>query len=177
MKSIFTKLLSSAVLALLALFFIMPNAKAQTVSDFNSFIAITSVTSNYNVSLNGDILLLMNSFNILTGTITANGHIFDGQLQGGFNRGGDITFLDNVTFQNMRRGALFGGQYYGGAFYGGGYDSAKFGRVLHKHAARAGFVDFFYRAARVNIYNISALRCGQFGGVGYNFWLAAEDLH
>ncbi|AKL97900.1 hypothetical protein [Endomicrobium proavitum] len=97
----------SLLLATFSLFLAAPKAYAQTsVNNFDNFIAITTVTNNYNISLTGNILFSTGGFSVLSGTITGNGYVLDGQNANAgitLSSGNSLFFYGPITFQNFKK--------------------------------------------------------------------------
>ncbi|AKL97380.1 OmpA family protein [Endomicrobium proavitum] len=97
----------SLLLATFSLFLAAPKTNAQTsVNNFADFIAITTTTNNYDISLTGDIFFSGGNFNVLSGTITGNGYVLDGQnVNAGvlLTSGNNLFFYGPITFQNFSK--------------------------------------------------------------------------
>ncbi|AKL97547.1 OmpA family protein [Endomicrobium proavitum] len=118
----------SLLLATFSLFLAAPKTNAQTsVNNFADFIAITTTTNNYNISLTGDIFFSGGNFNVLSGTITGNGYVLDGQnVNAGvlLTSGNNLFFYGPITFQNFSKASVnYGQASQGGAlFVAGAYN-------------------------------------------------------
>ncbi|AKL97752.1 OmpA family protein [Endomicrobium proavitum] len=117
-----------ALLIAFSLFLAAPKTNAQTsVNNFADFIAITTTTNNYDISLTGDIFFSGGNFNILSGAITGNGYALDGQnVNAGvlLTSGNNLFFYGPITFQNFSKAsANYGKASQGGAlFVAGAYN-------------------------------------------------------